>query len=167
MKIILIGFMGTGKSIVAPLLATKLGLRVIEMDDLIVKKSGGKSIKEIFEEGGEVTFRELEIAVGKDLQDEANAVISTGGGVVMNRLILDYLANDAVVVELSASFDTILKRISPAIPRPLFKDKGQAKALYELRKPLYGKYATVHVTTDDKSIEQVVDEIILKLRKDG
>src|SRR5665811_1823753 len=105
MNIILIGFMGTGKSSVAPLLAGKLGLDVIEMDDLIIKKADGKNIEEIFAGGGEAAFRELELAVAKDLRDCDNAVISTGGGVVMNKSIMEYLANNSLIVELSASFD--------------------------------------------------------------
>ena len=86
MKIVLIGFMATGKSTVAPLVAAKLGLEVVEMDDLIVKQSGRQSIVEIFEDGGEAVFRKLEAAVGKSLEHRDNAVISTGGGVFLEFL---------------------------------------------------------------------------------
>jgi 3-phosphoshikimate 1-carboxyvinyltransferase len=160
MKIVLIGFMATGKSSVAPILAARLGLDVIEMDDLIVKKSGRESITEIFEIDGEAAFREFEKSVGKDLQHHDNVVISTGGGVVMDKTIIGYLADNAVVIELSAPFKTLLKRISPDIPRPLFADVTQAKALYKLRRPLYSKYATIDVATGDKSIDEVAEEIV-------
>ncbi|HEY5152972.1 MAG TPA: shikimate kinase [Candidatus Saccharimonadales bacterium] len=165
MKLVLIGFMGSGKTTVAPILAEKLGLEIVEMDDLIVHKAGGKSIAEIFEAGGETYFRELETAVAKDLRNHEQAVISTGGGVVMSSAAMDDLVNGAVVIELAAPFTIILQRISSNIPRPLFGDADQAKALYELRKPLYSKYATVRVTTDGKSIEDVVREVTQEVKK--
>jgi shikimate kinase len=164
MKIVLIGFMATGKSTIAPVLADKLGLDVVEMDDLIIQKSGLPSISDIFENRGESTFRELEAAVGHDLRDRDDVVISTGGGVVMNQALMDNLTADAEVIELTAPFDTILNRISPNLPRPLFQDTVEAKALYELRQPLYSKYATHHVSTVDQSVEQVVQTIIDKVQ---
>jgi shikimate kinase len=163
-KIVLIGFMATGKSSVAPILAGKLGLDVIEMDDLIVEKSGADSIVEIFEIGGEPAFRKLELEVSQDLQHRDNVVISTGGGVVMNTTTMNYLTADAVVVELYATLETLIKRISPKIPRPLFEDVEQAKALYELRQPLYSKYATIHVSTDDMSIDAIANEIVKQVQ---
>lgn len=164
MKIVLIGFMATGKSTVAPVLAAQLGLEAVEMDDLIVQKAGGRSIADIFATGGEAAFRELETAISQDLEQRDNAVISTGGGVVMNQATMDHLAAGATVVELSAPFDTILSRIGSAIPRPLFKDAAEAKALYERREPLYSKYAAVHVATDNKSIDEVVAAIVAKVQ---
>ena len=164
MKVVLIGFMGSGKSSVAPRLAKKLGLAVVEMDDLVVKKAGGMSIERIFEAGGEAAFRELEIAVAKDLKGADGVVVSTGGGAVMNRLILDYLKDGAVVVELLAPFNTLIERISPKMPRPLFRDVPAAKRLYELRKPLYNEYATIHVSTANKSIDEVAQEVADKVK---
>lgn len=164
MKIVLIGFMGSGKSSVAPIVASKLGLYIIEMDDLIVRKSGLESIEEIFKAGGESAFRKLEKEVSQDLQHEDNVVISTGGGVVMDETTMGYLTRNAAVVELSAPFETLLKRISPKIPRPLFEDVEHAQALYELRQPLYSKYATIHVSTDDMSIDEVAEEIVRQVQ---
>jgi shikimate kinase len=165
MKIILIGFMGTGKTSVAPILASKLGLESIEMDDLIIRKASGKSVGEIFEAGGETYFRELEAAVGADLRNYNNAIISTGGGVVMDQTTMDSLASNGIVIGLSGSFDTIRQRIGRNMPRPLFQNLDQAKALYELREPLYSKYAAIRVSTDNKSPEEVADEIINKVQK--
>lgn len=165
MKIVLIGFMATGKSNVAPILAGMLNLNIVEMDDLIVGKSGGKSIAEIFETGGEAAFRKLEVDVSRDLQHADNVVISTGGGVVMNETVIGYLADNAEVVELYASFETLLQRIGRDIPRPLFEDEQAARQLYELRKPLYNKYAAIHVSTDGKSIDGVAEEIAGKVQR--
>jgi len=165
MKIVLIGFMGTGKSSVAPLLADKLGLDTVEMDDLIVQRAG-QAIADIFAAGGEPAFRALEARVSDALQDRHNVVISTGGGVVMDQTTWEYLSKNAVVVELTATFDTILGRINPAaLPRPLFADETQAKALYELREPLYSKYAAIHVATDGRSVEAVASEVAKQLKE--
>ena len=164
MKIILIGFMGSGKSTVAPLLAQKLGLRSIEMDDLIVVKAGGKAIKTIFSEGGEMAFRELETAVAKDLQTENDVVISTGGGVVTDKINLKYLGTQAVVVELLADFDTSLRRIGSDIPRPLFEDVPAANALYKQRAPIYQAAASLHIDTTNKPVEAIAEEIARKVK---
>ena len=165
MKIVLIGFMGTGKTTVAPILATKLELEVVEMDDLIVAKAGGKSIPEIFKSGGEAEFRELETAVSQDLGGRDNLVISTGGGVVTSEAAMYDLIKGAVVVELNASFDTVIKRIDPKIPRPLFQDQAQARVLYEQRKPLYSSYAAIHVATDGKSVDEVAEDALNQINK--
>jgi len=165
MKIVLIGFMGTGKTSVAPLLAAKLGLDAIEMDDLIMAKAGRRSIPDIFKAGGESAFRELEMAVAKDLAGRDNAVISTGGGVVTSQATMGYLTKDAAVVGLAASFDTVLERINPKMPRPLFQDRAQAKALYDLRRPLYSKYAVISVATDGKTVDEVVEAITSQIDK--
>jgi|SRR5665213_2864509 len=165
MKIVLIGFMGTGKTTVAPILAAKLRLEVVEMDDLIVAKAGGKSIAGIFESGGEAEFRKLEIAISQDLGNRDNLVISTGGGVVTSEIAMDYLTREATVVELNASFETVIKRIDPKTPRPLFQNQTQAQVLYEERKPLYSSYAAIHVVTDGKSIEEVAEETFTQINK--
>ncbi len=159
MNIILIGFMGTGKSSVAPLVANKLNMRYIEMDELIEKKAG-KSIEEIFRDSGELAFREYEIAVAKDLKNISNAVVSCGGGVVMNKIIIDYLKLNGVVVGMFADFETIFKRVAGDMPRPLFKDRKLAEKLYNFRKPMYEFYSDKKVSTDNKSIEEVAEEII-------
>ncbi len=94
MKIILIGFMTSGKTTVARLIAEQLSLAVLETDE-IIQQIAGKSIEAIFEESGETSFREYEITAAKTIRGKNNVVISTGGGVVMNKIILDYLKPDA------------------------------------------------------------------------
>lgn len=159
MNIVLIGFMGTGKSSIAPLVARKLNMEYIEMDKLIEKKAG-KSIEKIFKDGEEHTFREYEIAVARDLTNKNNAVISCGGGVVMNKIIIDYFKSNGIVVGMFADFETIFKRVVGDLPRPLFKDRKVAEKLYNLRKPLYELYSDKKVNTDNKSVEEVAEEII-------
>lgn len=159
MNIILIGFMGTGKSSVAALLAKKLSMEYVEMDKLVERKAG-KSVEEIFETEGEIVFRGYEIEVARSLRDKKNAVISCGGGVVMNKIIIDYLKQNGVIVGLFADFQTIRKRVENDLPRPLFKDIEKAEELYNFRKQLYEYFADKKVSTDDKSLEEVAQEII-------
>ena len=160
MKLVLIGFMGTGKSSVALLLAKKLGLEAVEMDDLIIKQAGGKSIRDIFAADGEAAFRELEAAVGNELRDCEQVVISTGGGVVINEDLMDSLSDGALVINLDASFETALQRAGQDGKRPLLASIDQARTLYESRKPFYSKHATLCITTDGKSVGEVAEEIV-------
>lgn len=163
MKIILIGFMGAGKTAISKLLAAKLHLQRREMDDLITEKSGRKSNWEIFDKDGELVFRELEIAVAKDLRSEQNIVISTGGGVILNKINIDYLRKDGIIIFLKNAFETSEKRLPEGKRPPLFRDIRQAKKLYDFRQPLYNFYADIVIETDTKTPEEVVEEIISKL----
>lgn len=162
-RIVLIGFMGAGKSSVAPVLAKKLNLLHIEMDELALKKSKQKTINDIFENQGESTFRSLERQVAKSLKLKSNIIISAGGGVVMNQKTMKYLSENALVILLDTSFETIKKRLAQTSGKPLWNNQKKAETLYKLRIPLYKKCADVVVTTDSKSIDEVVEEIILKI----
>lgn len=166
MKIVLIGFMGSGKSTVAPLLARHLGLEAVEMDDLIMERAGGQSIAEIFASGGESRFRELEAAVSHELRDRKDMVISTGGGVVINDDLMDSLTKGAAaIIHLDTVFDKALERVgADIVERPLFADAKKARDLYELRRPLYDKYATIRIDMDSQSLDEAVRTIIGKLK---
>ncbi|MBD3228548.1 MAG: AAA family ATPase, partial [Candidatus Lokiarchaeota archaeon] len=108
-NIALIGFMGTGKSSVGKLVAKRLDKKFIEMDDVIVELAG-KSIPSIFKENGEITFREYEIKTCKNLSKKKNTVISCGGGIILNKINLDYLHRSSVIICLEATPDEIYKR---------------------------------------------------------
>ncbi|HSW96738.1 MAG TPA: shikimate kinase [Candidatus Saccharimonadales bacterium] len=160
MKIVLIGFMGSGKTEVGKTLAKKLAKTYREMDLLLLKKSEEESINDIFEKSGEIRFRELEIEVAKDLQDEIDTIIATGGGVVMNKIIIDYLRqNNGILIYLRTSFDHICERLQGDMTRPLFKDKVKAKELYSFREPLYKHYADIIIDTENKTVDSIVDEL--------
>lgn len=159
MKLILIGFMGSGKTTVGNLLAKKLNLEVIEMDELIIKQEG-KSINNIFSQDGEIKFRELETQIAKDLDIKNNVVISTGGGVVTNKKNIDYLKKNGKIIFLKTSFTEIEKRLKNVKDRPLFKDKKKAKELFIFRQSLYEEYADLIVNTNGRSVEEVTYEII-------
>lgn len=165
MKIILIGFMGSGKSNVGKLLSKKLNLPLIEMDERVLKQSGRNNINEIFKIDGELRFREIEIEVSKDLQEIKNAIIATGGGIVVNKIIVDYLKRKGrnIIVFLDTEFETINNRIKNNSSRPLFLNKKESKRLFEIRQPLYDNYADIVIKTDNKTVKNITQEIIKKL----
>lgn len=161
MKIVLIGFMGSGKTTIAVLLANKMNLKVVDIDQIILKKSKRKNINEIFETDGEKKFREMELQVAKNLEGVDSVVIATGGGVVMNRSIMRFLGKNAKVIYLKKSFDKIKEHISlKEIRPPLFQNVASSRRLFKLRVPLYEQYADMIINTDNKNLTKIVREIM-------
>jgi shikimate kinase len=167
-SIALIGFMGTGKTAVGRALAKKLGKEFIELDPLIERKAG-KSIPRIFKEDGEIAFRELEITVTKETAGINNVVIACGGGVVLNKINIDRLRKEAVIIHLTASLGVILKRTSnDTEERPVLKLANSTQAIRELwkfRKPFYERAADMTISTSRLSIDSVVEQIITRLKE--
>ena len=168
-NIALIGFMGTGKTAVGKALAEKLGKKFVELDPLIEQKAG-KTIPEIFKQDGEIAFRELEIEVTKEVARGKNQVIACGGGVVLNKINIDRLRNESIIVYLTASPQIILKRTSnDAEERPLLKVANPALTIQELltfRKPFYERAADIKINTSKLDVDTVVEQIINKLKQD-
>lgn len=160
MNIILIGFMGSGKSSVARELSIKMNYEHIETDQQTLELSKRNSINDIFLLDGECVFRELEVQVAKSLQAKDRCVISTGGGMVINKLCIDYLKKNGKVVYLQTSFNEVQKRLRDDVSRPLFKDKINAQKLFQFRKHLYKEYADVVINTDTKPIDEITSIII-------
>jgi shikimate kinase len=162
-NIILIGFMGSGKTSIGRELAKKTGLKYVDLDRMIVKRSG-MPIKRIFARFGEEVFRDLEAQVVKKAAGMKRVVIATGGGVVKRTANVRELRKAGKVVFLRTGFGTIVDRIRARDDRPLFdmdNIKG-TKKLYLSRLPVYRRSAHLAVTTDNKTIKQVVDIIIKK-----
>lgn len=168
-NIALIGFMGVGKTAVGKLLAKKLGRKFIEMDALIELKAG-KSIPKIFQQDGEIAFRELEIRVTKEVAGGENVVIACGGGIVLNKINIDRLREKGKIVYLTASPKAILKRVaSEKGQRPLLEVDDPALAIRNLlkfRKPFYERAADVTINTAKLDIDAVAEQIIAKLKED-
>jgi shikimate kinase len=163
-KIVMIGFMASGKSAVAAPLAQRLGITLFNVDDEIVSRSGLPSIPAIFAEKGESHFRELEAEVAASLRDAHDVVISTGGGIITRPENMSNLrANGGVVIYLRTSFETVAERAGELASRPLFADKANALELYQQRLPIYERYADITVDTDGRSVEQVCSAIISHL----
>ena len=167
-SVALIGFMGTGKTVVGRVLAEKLNKEFVELDALIEQKAG-KSIPEIFQQGGEIAFRELEIEVTREIASKKNLVIACGGGIVLNKINIDRLKQEAVVVYLTASPDAILKRtLSDGETRPLLGVADKTAKIQELlrfRKPFYERAADIKVDTSRLNIDTVVEQIIEKVKE--
>ena len=168
-NIALIGYMGTGKTVVGQLLAEKLGMKFIELDRLI-EQEAGKSIPEIFQQDGEIGFRELEIEATKKIAREKYCVIACGGGLVLNKINIDRLKEGARIVYLTASPRATLKRVSgQAGQRPLLEVENQLKTINEMlkfRKPFYERAADITINTSKLDADAVADKIIEKLRED-
>ncbi|MBS0629915.1 MAG: shikimate kinase [Verrucomicrobia bacterium] len=154
MNIILIGFMGSGKSTVGKHLSELLQRPLIEMDHLVLQKTDCQTVREVFAKGGELLWRDTEIAVAKELHGTTGKIISTGGGVVLNKIILDYLSGKRIY--LKTSFDTLAKRVAEDPDRPLFQ-----KTHYDFRLPLYHHYADEVIDTDS----YLPAEIALKIQE--
>lgn len=159
-NIILIGFMGTGKTTVGKLLATRLSMTFMDMDDCIVKVAG-KSIPEIFADDGEPAFRALERQVVIDLSAQSGLVIATGGGVVLNPDNVRDLGRSGLLVGLTASPEVILDRLRHDTGRPLLNDGDKAakiRKLLDSRQHLYNAIP-FRINTDPLSGEAIAEHI--------
>ncbi|MBP9596656.1 MAG: shikimate kinase [Fusobacteriaceae bacterium] len=119
-NLILIGFMGSGKSTVGKILAEKLEMKFLDTD-LEIEKEQGRSVQDIFSEKGEEYFRKLENEMSKKLSTENNTIISTGGGIILNKENIEYLKKDGVVFFLDVAKKTLYKRLISSKGRPLLE----------------------------------------------
>lgn len=165
MIVSLTGFMGCGKSSTGRELAARLDARFIDLDGEIAARTG-RSIPDIFREGGETAFRAVELETLRAVLDEAEAasqdtVLALGGGALTRPEARQLVFDRSECVWLRARLDTIRQRLGAAdASRPLFQD---AEALFESRTPIYAQAPCV-VDTDEKSPAEVADEIIILLR---
>jgi len=168
-NIALIGFMGVGKTAVGKALAEKLGRSFVELD-LLIEQKVGKSIPDIFQQDGEIAFRELEMRVTEEVANKKKAVIACGGGIVLNKINIDRLRQQSRIVYLTASLKVILKRVSgEAGERPLLKTASRDLNIRELlgfRKPFYERAADIKIDTSKLDINAVSKQIISKLKDD-
>ena len=167
-NIILVGFMGTGKTVVARALSEKLGMRYVSTDHLIEEKEK-TSISDIFSKKGENYFRKAEKDVIKDVSLMENVVVDAGGGVVIDPENVEYLKKKGIIVCLGASPEVILERTKKYTHRPLLNVADPLKKIKELltyRKPFYER-ADYHIYTLRMTLEEVVDEIIRRVKNAG
>ena len=163
-NIVLVGFMGTGKSAAGKLLAKKLNMDFVESDEMIEIREK-MPIKDIFEKKGELYFRLAEKEVVKEASLRKNIVISAGGGAIVDEDNLKNLKNSGIIICLKASPETILKRTKDLKTRPLLNVPDPKKKIGELlkkREPYYNK-ADFSVDTDKLSIEQVAERILVDI----
>lgn len=167
MRIILIGFMGVGKTTIGKIIAKKLKLNFVDMDNYIEKREG-KSISKIFEEYGEQHFRELESESLKDLIKSDNIVISTGGGIVTTKENSEILKKEKIVIFLDGNTQTILNHLSKEIDkRPLLSNSNNVEyTISNLLNERYEKYNSIcdiKIDINEKNIEEVVSQILVNI----
>lgn len=159
-NIAIVGFMGTGKTVVAKALAKELGMRYVGIDGLIEKKENRK-ISDIFSESAEEYFRKIESQAIEEVSKEEGAVIDAGGGAVIKEENIKNLKASGVIICLIASIDVIMARTGKHSHRPLLKVDNPRKKIEELlasRAKYYAK-ADHTIDTSDLSVPQIVEKI--------
>jgi shikimate kinase len=165
-RIVLVGFMGAGKSTIGPLLAERLGWRFIDADSYLQAKTGS-TISELFIQQGEPAFRQLEADVFAELHREGEVVIALGGGAVETeptRSLLEQ-ANDTCVVYLRAPLEVLIERCEKqpgAAVRPVLRRRDTLNQRFHARLPHYER-AHIAVDTEGLHPHDVVDRILHQL----
>lgn len=162
-NVVLVGFMGAGKSSVGRILARRLGRCFVETDDLITATEG-RSIPEIFAEKGEAHFRHLEEEVVGLLALKSGDVIATGGGLPCHEGRPAALRALGTVIWLSGDFDTLYERAQRAGERPMLagRTREEVEALYRAREPFY-RQADLTVDTTAMGPDQAAAQILSAL----
>jgi len=164
--IYLTGYRGTGKTSVGRRIAHHQRLPLVDLDEKIEHDSG-KSIREIFDEGGETRFRDLESAALQQVAAAARAVISLGGGTILRPENRKLICASGICLWLDAEADVLAARIAgdhaTAQRRPSLTSRGLIDEIAPLlahRRPLYQEVATARIDTTGKSVEEVAAEAL-------
>jgi shikimate kinase len=165
-RVVLVGFMGSGKSTVGVLLASRLGWSFLDFDDEIERRAGA-SVADIFREKGEAFFRVLEHEVGCDLLAGERVVLATGGGWPTAPGHMDALGPDTLSVWLDVSAESSVSRVrGRGRIRPLLEvadPVGRARLLLGERAPHYGS-AELHLDSTRSTPEELADRILEHMR---
>jgi shikimate kinase len=165
-NLVLVGFMGSGKSSVGREIARRWGFRFVDTDTTIRQKYR-ISIPDIFASFGEPVFRDEENKALLDLQNSRHAVIATGGGIVLQDRNHPLLRSLGVVAWLTASEEVIWERVSRNQNRPLLRTKDPRATIGDLmstRCPLYGSLADITVETSGLTHQEVADRVLAAIR---
>lgn len=168
MNIVLVGFMGTGKTAVGKLLAKKIQMKYICTDEVIEDKER-RSINDIFKKNGEPYFRRVEKEVVKKVAQLDNFIIDAGGGVVLDEENVQNLKKNGKIICLTATPEVILERTKRYYHRPLLdvdEPKAKIEELLKFRAPHYAK-AHFSIDTTNLTIEQVAQEIKKNINEDS
>ena len=161
--IVLIGFMGAGKTTVGTLLAARLGLPFADSDQVLEDRAG-RPIRQIFAEDGEPAFRALEYEVIAGLLDGPPMVLALGGGAPGHPPTRARLSGDpaAEVVYLHVGYDQAMRRVGGDDGRPLLA-RPDLPVLYQRRLAVYAAVATLTVPTDGRRPEDISEDILARL----
>jgi len=164
-NIVLIGFMGAGKTSISEYLKTLFAMDVIEMDQIIAEREG-MSIPDIFEVHGEAYFRELETKLLKEVGSCSRVVVSCGGGVAMRDCNVAEMKKSGCTVLLTACPETILQRTKDDHDRPLLEKNKSIEFIAELmekRREKYEAAADIIIETDGKNKKEICEELVRKV----
>jgi shikimate kinase len=159
MNIVLTGPMGSGKTSVGSLVADFLDMKLVDTDDLVVKKTG-MSINEIFAGHGEESFREYEERVVEEVSKLDNCVIATGGGVVLSPGNMRRLRRNGIIINLKASLKTLTRRLKGKKDRPLLIKSIDELKKYSEGRELFYKNADFIIDTSDIGVKDVAERVI-------
>lgn len=158
-NIVLIGYMGSGKSTVGKKAARALEFQFLDTDTLIEQEEG-MTISRLFEEKGEAYFRQKETElVERMLTEQKGRVIATGGGLPMREGNKELLQKLGTVVYLKAEPETLLKRLSGDTTRPLLQQgelREKIESMLLIRNPVYEETADLILQTDDMSFYEII-----------
>lgn len=170
-NIVLVGFMGSGKSEVGRHLAERTGRKLLDVDSVV--QADGATITEIFAAEGEVGFRRRERQAVEKLAKSQGAVIATGGGSVLDEANVKALKRSGVLVYLDASVDELVRRLGDAADRPLLRGtegavspnelRRRVEGLLEQRRPVYETVADHVVSCEGRDAGDVADDIVRRL----
>ena len=161
-NIFLIGFMGCGKSTMAKLLAEKMGMTLVEMDETIEKEEG-RTINEIFATDGENYFRDVESQLIVRIADEGGMVVSCGGGAILREENVENMKKNGMVIYFSATPETIYQRVKNSTNRPLLNGNMNVEYITQLMEKRISKYenaADKIIIVDGKEKPQVLEEML-------
>ncbi|GAB7028025.1 shikimate kinase [Geotalea toluenoxydans] len=163
MNLVLIGYRGTGKSLVSKLLAERLHMSLFSTDEEVVRMVG-MPISEIVARLGWAGFRDIESEAARQLGALDNAVIDTGGGIIERSENVDALAGNARIIWLKASVDTIVARIETDTERPALTEgktfTEEVAEILQRRNPIYQRTAHYTIDTDSLTPEQIADQVL-------
>ena len=165
-NIVLVGFMGSGKSLVSKEISRRLKKEVISTDDLIEKREG-KSIADIFRDSKETYFRKLEKEVVKEVAAKQGVIIDCGGGVVLDEENIKTLKENGILFYLKASAECLYQQIQLGKPRPLLQvpdPLGKVKELLKQRENYYSK-ADHTIDCDFTTVDDMANKILRKLEQ--
>ena len=166
-NIFIIGPMGAGKTVIGRRLAKELKCDFLDSDQEIEKRTGA-SISLIFEIEGELGFRKRECTMLEELTQRQGAIISTGGGVVIERKNRELLARHGFVIYLHAPLDKLIERTSRDRNRPLLqteKPRKRLEALIDERDPLYRQVADLIIDTGHRTVRNIVHDLVDKIKR--
>ncbi len=165
-NIYFIGFMGTGKTTISKIISQKLNMNWVDLDEMIEEREN-RTIVDIFRDSGEGYFREVEKGVLKEIAENGNYVVSTGGGIVIFDENVDIMKRSGVMITLVASPEVIYERLKDDQSRPLLQvpdPLSEIKRLMFERAPFYIKGDIIIDTSFDEP-EVIVEQILEELNK--